>query len=582
MTNLKKKSHTEKLLLPIGVDDYQDLIEGGYVYVDKTLLIKEFWETDGKVVLVTRPRRFGKTISLSMLKCFFEITEKSTSHLFEKSKIWQEEKFRQLQGTFPVICISFKDIKASSWENTYEELKELLAKEVRRTLKPLEEKLSKDYRKKYQAILDKTANQAEFTESLLFITEAIKECLGKSTIILIDEYDSPITYAYTHKFYKSMVDFMCNLLSKALKGNPQLHKGFMTGVVRTAKDGILSGLNNLNICTMLDKNFADKFGFMEEEVSRLLNLVNRPDKNQEVKSWYNGYKIAAKYASDPSLAHFSCQIYNPWSLLKYIESSCMPETYWANTGSTELLERLISETSTVIQNELKILLEGKALEKKTINQDVILLDLDHREVEPWSFLFFAGYITAVEHLFTNNKNYYTLAIPNEEIKELYKKLVLGAISKNFSSIKLETLLEALVEGEIALVNNLLGDFIKSFCSYHDLYEKDLESSLHLFVLGLLASLADTYIVSSNLESGYGRYDIMLCPKTPNANLPGVLLEFKKGKKKDLKILAEEALEQIKTKDYKSQLKNLGHSGKILCYGIASYKKEILVKIETFS
>ncbi len=589
MTDTSKKLQSKKLLFPIGVDDYKKLIEGDYLYVDKTLFIKEFWETGSEVTLLTRPRRFGKTISLSMLKYFFEKSEESTSHLFENSQIWQEEELRKQQGTYPVIFISFKDIKASNWEDAYEQFKNVIADEVRRVLKPLEFDMAEDYRDRYKALITKTADLTEFKNSLDFITKVIAEVLKtrgnkkQNTIILIDEYDTPITRAYMQGYYKEMIDFMSSLLSKGLKGNPQLYKGFMTGVVRTAKDGILSGLNNPKICTMLDKNFADKFGFTQEEVDRLLQMQDRLDQRELVKSWYNGYICGVEYLNDPTTAHLGASVYNPWSILNYLEGSKSPQTYWANTGSVELLERLIAETSTTTQDELKTLLEGKSLERKMINQDVILLDLDHREVEPWSFLFFAGYITATGHVFTNNRNYYTLSLPNEEIKELYNKLVLGAISKRFSSLKLENLLKALISGEVVVVNNLLGEFVRSFCSSHDLQESDLERSLHLFVLGLLVSLSDRYIVTSNLESGYGRYDIMLCPRMPNpSNNLGVLLEIKKGKQENLEELAEEALSQIKAKEYPSQLRTLGYFGEVLFYGIGSYKKELLVKLERYS
>ncbi len=586
MSNTDKKPQLKKLLLPIGVDDYKDLIEGRYVYVDKTLFIKEFWETDGKVTLVTRPRRFGKTISLSMLRYFFEKSEKPTKHLFENSQIWQEEDLKKEQGTFPVIFLSFKDIKSATWNGAYAEVQSLIKSEIDRSLTPIVDLLNKQEKLDYQALMDLDLDadrlRVALTDSLKFLTKVFARIYQKNTIVLLDEYDTPITYSYIQGYYDEMINFMSSLLSKTLKGNSFLYKGFMTGVVRTAKDGILSGLNNPKICTMLDKNFADKFGFTQQEVDGLLQIQDRLDQRETVKSWYNGYICGAEYLNDPETAHLGASVYNPWSILNYLEGSKTPQTYWANTGSTELLERLIAETSTTTQDELKMLIEGKTLERKTINQDVILLDLNHKEVEPWSFLFFAGYITATTHTFTNNRHYYTLALPNEEIKELYSKLVIGAIHKKFSSAKLENLLKALIEGNVILVNILLGDFVRSFCGCYDLQEKDLESSLHLFVLGLLVSLSDRYIVASNLESGYGRYDIMLSPKMPNpSNNPGILLEFKKGKQGDLENLALEALAQIKTKEYPTQLKQQESCDKIFLYGVGSYKKEILVKLEIF-
>lgn len=556
--------------LPIGKDDYKKVIDEGCIYIDKTLLIKEFWKNASEVTLVTRPRRFGKSIALSMLKYFFEITEKSTAYLFQNSKIWQEEGFKELQGTFPVIHISFKDVKAPTWDKAYQKLKSLLAKEVKRTLKSLINKMDDISRDQYISLINETASETKFGESLLFITEIFKEYLGKNTIILIDEYDSPITHAYLHKYYPEMIGFMRNLLSPALKGNEHLHKGFMTGVVRTAKDGILSGLNNPDIYTLLDAGYSDKFGFTTEEIDQLLTTIHCLDKKKEIQSWYNGYVIGSKH-------ELITKVYNPWSVLNYMKHSCSPETYWANTGNPEILERLIAESGEETQKEFQLLLEGNYLEGKQINQDVILLELDNKKQEPWSFLLFTGYLTAIKHIFQNNKHYYTLAIPNEEIAELYKKLVINALGKTFSSSKLEQLLKALISGNLPSVSKLLKEFVSGMCSSHDLPQPDLERSLHLFVLGLLASLSERYIIKSNLESGDGRYDIFMHPK--NNSDTAVVLEFKKGLSPELDNLAEQALAQIKEKKYTSLVKDFGYKGEIICYGIAVFKKNLAVKME---
>src|SRR3990167_893106 len=266
---------------PLGIDDYKKIIDKNCIYIDKTLLIKEFWNDASDVILVTRPRRFGKSITLSMLKYFFEKTEQSNAYLFEKSNIWKEEGFKEIQGTLPVILISFKDIKGKTWETSYQKFKSILSKEVYRTLNHLKEKRDDFYRKNYEALVNETTTEVKFSESLLFITEVFKKYENKNTLILIDEYDTPITHAYIHGFYDLMIDFMRDLLSSALKGNLHLHRGFMTGVVRTAKDGILSGLNNPTICTMLDRDFSDKFGFTESESDLVLASYNFLDKKEE-------------------------------------------------------------------------------------------------------------------------------------------------------------------------------------------------------------------------------------------------------------------------------------------------------------
>ena len=569
--NLPSKELRSPKDLPIGVDNYKEIIDEKRIYIDKTLLIKEFWDAGSKVTLITRPRRFGKSITLSMLRYFFEKTDKSTAYLFENSKIWQYEEFQKLQGTYPVIFISFKDIKAKTWETAYQELKKNLANEVRRTLKPLLNTMDDDYKMLYKALINQIATEVDLNESLAFITKVFNEHLGLKTIILIDEYDTPITNAYLHNYYEEMTDFMCQLLSKALKGNDYLEKALMTGVVRTAKDGILSGLNNPDIHTMLEGQFSDKFGFTEEETDQLLMTVGHLDKKEELKSWYNGYVVGLENPC-PS------KIYNPWSVLKYVKHSYSPKTYWANTGSSELLERLIAEADEETQKELLLLVEGKSLEKKQINQDVILLHLDEKGHEPWSFLFFAGYITAIDHVFEGSKHYYTLVIPNEEIAELYKKLVIGAIGRTFSSKKLDNLHAAIIKGDGCTFQRLLEDFILSMCSFHDLPYNDLERSIHLFVLGLLASLMGRYVIKSNLESGTGRYDISMHPK--NTIDPAILIELKKGRSRKLEKVADEALQQIRDNKYESLTKDLSYKGEVLCYGIATFKKQVVVKMET--
>jgi hypothetical protein len=555
--------------LPIGKDDYKDLIDENSIFIDKTFVIREFWKNASKVTLITRPRRFGKSITLSMMRYFFEKTEKSNAYLFENTKIWREEGFKELQGTYPVIYISFKDVKAKTWNKAYLELKNLLSKEVERTLKPLVSFMNDTHKEKYETLIRETATEVKFGESFLFITEMYQEHLKLNTIILIDEYDAPIVHSYLYGFYDEMVEFMRQLFSKALKGNVNLHKGFMTGVVRTAKDGILSGLNNLDIYTMLDAGYADRFGFTEAEIDDLLTMMNLSGKKEELKSWYNGYAVGAKHGS-------FTKIYNPWSVLRYIKNDCIPETYWANTGSTELLERLIEESSEEIQREFCLLLEGNSLQNKQINQDVILLDLNKKNIEPWSFLFFAGYLTTESHLFQENEHYYTLKTPNKELAQLYKKLVINAIGKNFSSGKLKELLEALLTGNIYSVNKFLGEFVLSMCSSHDLSQDHLERSLHMFVLGLLASLSERYVIKSNLESGLGRYDIALYPKK-TGDL-AVIIEFKKGKDLKLEKPADQALKQIKSNKYESSLKDFGYKGKVLCYGVATFKKHLIAKM----
>ena len=568
----------QQLSFPLGVDDYSVLVQGNYVYVDKTLFIKEFWKEGAPVVLITRPRRFGKTLSLSMLQYFFENTEKPQNHLFINSKIWQEKGFPEVQGTYPVIFISFKDVKCDTWEDAYEQITELLVEEIDRVLTPIKDSLSPLHKKQYETFITESPSSVKFAGSLKFITAALKSYYDKKVLILIDEYDTPITHSYLRGYYEKMVAFMRNLLSSALKSNKNLCRACMTGVVRTAKDGIVSGLNNPAICTMLDVRFADKFGFTGEEVRELLAITGRREQETEVKNWYNGYTIGVDHIHDPATSHLVTLVYNPWSILSYLRGPQIPKPYWVRTGSTELLEKVIADAGPKTQEDLKLLMEGKSLKNKIIDQDIILLDLSKKDCDPWSFLLFAGYITAIDFVL-QDEFVYELKTPNKEIADLYKKLVTKTIQQKITSCDLGDLLKALIEGHVEKFGKLLQEFIINFCSFYDLPENDLERSLHLFVLGLLASLSDRYAIDSNLESGKGRYDICLSPKLPSQE-SAILLEFKKGKKEDLERLAQEALDQIEKNLYATHLKKHGYLGSVICYGIASYKKEIFVRSKT--
>lgn len=301
-----------------------------------------------------------------MLRYFFEKTEISTAYLFEKSNIWQEVGFSELQGTFPVVFLSFKDVKSDAWSGAYAELQSLIKSEVDRTLTPIFNLLNDQEKFEYKALVDLNLEEDKLrvalTDSLKFITKVLSRIHKKNAIVLIDEYDTPITHAYANGFYEKMISFMRSFLSKGLKGNSSLHRALMTGVVRTAKDGIVSGLNNPRVCTMLDSSFADKFGFTETEVDQLLHIAGRSKQKNMVKSWYNGYVVGSKCLSDPDTVHLVCYVYNPWSILSYLGGPAKrPEIYWANTGSTDLLEGLISEANEETQKELKLLIEGKSL-----------------------------------------------------------------------------------------------------------------------------------------------------------------------------------------------------------------------------
>ncbi len=566
--------------IPIGVDDYKKLIDNKSTYVDKTLLIKEFWQDGAEVILTPRPRRFGKTLNLSMLKYFFEKTGQDTSYLFKETNIWQDPGYRALQGQFPVIFLTFKDIKVDSWESAYAAFAVIISEECKRLFPSLTiEKIDASDLDIFNRLKFKQAPENELVQSLQFLSRLLYEQTEKKVIVLIDEYDAPIIYAYLphlssggasyqQNYYPKMIKFMDNLLSKVLKSNTALKKGLLTGITRIAKAGIFSGLNHLSVCTVLNDKYSDKFGFTQKEVNQLLTQYDLSNKKECIKLWYDGYIFG------------QTNMYNPWSLLNCIEQKGALKSYWVNTSNNNLITHVIAKASQEVKDEIRLLLQGNILTDKIIDEGVTLPDIDKKNQEPWSFLLFAGYLTATSNIFKYNKYYYTLALPNLEIAELYKELVLEALSTTISFARLKNLFEAFIVGNKKMVEYYLQEFIADTCSSHDTRKDELEWRIHMFVLGLLAGLADRYIIQSNRESGDGRYDIMLMPR--NKPDPGILIEFKKAPDKEsatLSALAQTALEQIKSLDYKAQLKNFEYQGPILCYGIAAHGKHLVVNME---
>ncbi len=405
-----------------------------------------------------------------------------------------------------------------------------------------------------------------------FLSRLLYKQTGKKVIVLIDEYDAPILHAYLNNYYSETVRFMDGLLSKVLKTNFALEKGFLTGITRVAKEGIFSGLNHLSVCTVLDTQYSDKFGFTQEEVDQLLVSYDLVDKKDEIKSWYDGYVFG------------NTNVYNPWSLLKCIENNGAFKPYWANTSNNDLIRDLIARSGQAIKDDIELLLQGKVIVDKEIDEGITLRDIKNnmQNIQGfWSIFLFTGYLTATSHIFKNRRHYYTLALPNEEITLLYEKLIAEAINKTLISGKIVELFTAFMTGDCYRLTILLQEFIIYSCSSYDLPSDDPERSIHMFVLGLLAGLSDRYKIQSNRESGHGRYDIMLMPRTPQD--PGILIEFKKAKDDNETVLAEsaqEALEQIKNRSYVAEIRNSDYQGSILCYGIAVYKKHVVVAIET--
>jgi len=561
--------------LPIGVSDFKFLIDQNYYYIDKTLFIKEIIENSSQVLLIPRPRRFGKTLNLSMLKYFLEKTETDTRYLFKDTNIEQYEKFQEFHNQFPVIFLSFKDIKQSNWAKAYEDLTLLISNEFSRYSEILLPTLSDHERKQYQSILQRKASEVVYQKSLFFLSGILQKHYQKNVIVLIDEYDSPIHVAYDAGYYDEIVDFMRSLFSSVLKDNPSLQKGILTGILRVAKESIFSDLNNPEISTILDFEFQDKFGFTTDEVKQLLNDYSS-DKNpangvklSEIKEWYNGYQFGETI------------IYNPWSLITCIKKHGVLEPYWLNTSSNLLVKKLLLRADHEVKSKLELLLSNQPITER-IDKAVIFQNIENQETALWGLLLFTGYLTYSKKELREGITYCDLVIPNKEIKIIYSDLISSIFERTLPTAKIKHLAHSLASGNIPNFTEILQEFIINSMSVFDLPNNEPEKSYHLFVLGLLSIFQGKYQVKSNRESGFGRYDIMLIPNTINDL--GIVIEFKKTLLEDnnnIELAAKRALAQVKQKEYAQELKALGITH-VMAIGIAFLGKKISVESEILS
>ena len=550
--------------LPIGINNYKEIIEENCYYVDKTLLIKELLSKRDKATLLCRPRRFGKTLTLSMLKYFFEKTEISNAHLFTDKKVWEHEDVRTHQGQYPVIFISFKDVKDANFEDAYKSIVLIILKEFERYEKVLLSNLNEGQALRYNMLKSGAADNILLCSSLLFLSELLHEHYGKRVIVLLDEYDTPIHAAYTHSYYAEMIIFIKKLFSSVLKDNDHLERSVLTGILRTAKEGIFSDLNNLAVYTLLNDEFSDKFGFTSDEVDLLLKDQNLTEHKVAIQKWYNGY-----HAGETSL------IYNPWSILNCVNKNGKFMTYWVNTSSNDLIKTLIAGANSYVKQELESLLNDIPV-VKTIEEAFTFATVYQTDNVLWSLLLFSGYVTYSERILTNKGKYdCNLTLPNHEIRCLYKDFISEIFISSFKDQdNIKEFFRALTNKDTRSVQQLLQLFITNSMSFYDLAHNEPEKSYHLFILGLLVTLENTYSVRSNRESGYGRYDIMLIPH--DKSQVGIVIEFKKVGDQTLEEASEAALLQIQDKKYANELYAQGITN-IIGYGIAFAGKQVLVK-----
>jgi hypothetical protein len=552
--------------LPVGIDDFKKIREEDFYYIDKSLFIKDIIDEGAQVVLLPRPRRFGKTLNLSMLRYYFEKYADDHSNLFSGLQIEEEGKdYLNKQGKYPVIDITFKDIKEENWDKAKLKLKKMIAREYKRHRYLLQSNQLDEYDKEFfNKILSLEANIAFYEEALKDLSDYLAAYHDEKVIILVDEYDQPIQSAYTNDFYDKMINFMRNFLSGGLKNNSALEKGVLTGILRVAKESIFSGLNNLVVSSLLDKEYSEYFGLLEEEVEEIFAYYKLDYELEEIKDWYNGYNFGNQ------------TVYNPWSIINCIRKDGEAAPYWANTSSNDLIKNLIIEGSSELKSDLELLIKGGGVNKK-IDENIVFSDIDKKSNLIWSFLLLSGYLRANNQERKAGRLHCDLDIPNKEVRYIYEDIILDWFEGSISSQKVELMLKSLITGDVETFSAIFKEFVINSMSNFDPTGDEAEKVYHAFVLGLLLNLRDDYQIKSNRESGYGRYDVMIIPED-TTNL-GIVIEFKKVNQytnETLKEAVKKALGQIEEREYKQELVAKGIN-EVLQVGIAFSGKEVMVK-----
>ena len=550
-----------KKAVPVGIEDFKELIQEGYYYIDKTLLIDEMLMNKSKVTLFTRPRRFGKTLNMSMLKYFFDVKDKEENKkLFENLKVSNSEYMSE-QGKYPVIFISLKDLKEDTWEECLESIKDIMYK-IFNEYNFLREKLNVVEKRQFDKIWEITGNERNFKTSLLDLSNYLNKYYGEKVIILIDEYDAPIINAFDKGYYNEAINFFQTFYSSALKTNNSLKYGVLTGITRIIKEGIFSGLNNLYVNTILSKDYSEYFGLLENEVIEMLEYFDMKYKIEEVREWYNGYIFGES------------KVYNPWSIVNYVREKEI-KAYWANVSGNTLLENMLDHAGESVYDDLKRFTDGESIEKY-ISDGTTIKSLLNNDDEIWQLLLYSGYLTKDEKqkeidVTSEYTDVYNLRIPNKEIRKYFGNMFLN---KFFGTeVKTNILIKALENGDIKKFEKTLGEIMINMLSHFDL-DKEMEKIYQVFMIGLVGFLMGKYEIISNDESGYGRYDLAMIPIKSNEK--AYLIEFKISKtQKGMEEKAQKALKQIDEKKYDTKLKARGIKN-ILKIGVAFYGKEVKV------
>ena len=554
----------QNLPLPVGISGYVEAVTR-YYYVDKTLLIRDFIDALPKVSLFTRPRRFGKTLNMDMLRVFFEHSEQDTSVYFQDKAIWAcGEYYKSFQGKYPVIYLSFKDVKYASWENAFKDIAANIRSEFARHDELLDSEACNAVEKQaFQAIIDDHADEVALSRSLSLLSGMLHKHYGIETIVIIDEYDTPIQQGYTSGYYDQVIAFVRNLFSGAFKDNSSLAYGFMTGILRVAKESIFSGMNNLKVNTIMDDRYSAYFGFSKEEVVQMLTYYGHAEKLAEVCEWYDGYQFG------------NTEIFNPWSVINYLDDNCYPKAFWQSTGSNEIIGDIIAAATPEITENLRRLMQGETV-TTYVDTGVIYPEAKKNPSSIYSFLLVAGYLRCTEIIPQNDGNFMCrVSIPNKEIAYVYAKEIISRLLPERGESTAAAIQQAIFEKNAEALQKHLAAYLMETISVYDVGSEAFYQGL---MIGLCAILNNRYVVRSNRESGLGRFDIQLCPM--DKSLPGLIFELKASNKgsENLDKLAANALCQINEKHYETEMHATGIQ-EILKVGMAFRGKEISVRTE---
>ena len=559
-----------KKTISIGIQGFSDLRERNCYFVDKTHFIKEWWESQDMVTLITRPRRFGKTLNMSMLECFFSNKYANRADLFAGLSIWKEEKYRQLQGTYPVLFLSFASVKAGNLEEAKAQVKGEIARVYRENKYLIDTDIFDNReRERYDNVVV-SMDDVTAQDSLRNLAEWMEKYYGKKVIIFLDEYDTPMQEAYIQGYWDEFTSFVRSLFNATFKTNPYLERAIMTGITRVSKESIFSDLNNLRVVTTTSDLYADCFGFTEEEVFAALDEYEMSDKKDEVKQWYDGFTFG-EYRD----------IYNPWSITNYLKEKKL-RAYWAATSSNGLVSRLIRTASVDVKEKMEDLLKGQEI-VVNFDEQIVYNQLDQDENAIWSLLLASGYLKAdqVEYRGMLNKPWYHLMITNLETESMFENMFAGWFKNQDANYN--DFVKAMLKGSLKEMNIYMNDVALTTFSSFDTGRRPSgktqpERFYHGFVLGLLADLRERYQIRSNRESGYGRYDVMLMPL--NQQDKAIVIEFKvhePDEESSLQDTVQSALDQIKEKNYDAELLAQGISADRIChYGFAFEGKKVLI------